>query len=328
MRGDTIDNVAMTEEDEILAVKAAELYYEGDKTQGEIAALLQITRWKVGRLIAQARERGFVRIEIVHPRARRQPLERALRDRFGLRDAVVVPGLGERDTDGLRGRVALAAAEYLSTIRPAPRSLGVSWGRTMHELAAQVRQGWGNGVHVVQLNGGVSLNRRASSAATTAVTLAQKGGGTASMLPSPAILERVETKRAIESDRTVRGVLDMAAAASVLLFSAGLVERSSVLVETGYLTPTYLDELRDKGAVGDVLGRFIDANGFPVDPALEERTVGIGLEVLRAARWAVAVIAGESKHDICRAVVSNGLCSVLVTDELTAEHLVDDSLCR
>jgi deoxyribonucleoside regulator len=318
----------MTEDEELLAVKAAELYYESDKTQGEIATLLQITRWKVGRLIAQARERGFVRIEIVHPRARRLPLERALKDQFGLRDAVVVPGLGEGDSDNLRSRVALAAAEYLSTMRPIPRTLGVSWGRTMHEVASHLQPGWAKGVNVVQVNGGVSLNRRASSAANTAVMLAQKAGGSATMLPSPAILELVDTKRAIESDRTVAGVLALGRSASAFLFSAGVVEKSSVLVESGYISSTYLAELRRKGAIGDVLGRFVDANGIPVDPELEERTMGIDLADLRAATSSIAVISGESKHDICRTVVTSGLCTILVTDQLTAEHLLDESLCN
>jgi deoxyribonucleoside regulator len=318
----------MTEDDELLAVKAAELYYEGDRTQGEIASVLHITRWKVGRLLVQARERGFVRIEIVHPRARRMPLERELEERFGLRGAVVVPGLGETDSDALRSRVAQAAAEHITTMRPVPRTVGISWGRTMHEIAEHAKQGWAGGVNVVQINGGVSLNRRASSAANTAAMLAQKAGGSATMLPSPAILERVETKRAIESDRTVGGVLALAASASAYLYSAGPVEGSSVLVDSGYLSSDDLAELRRKGATGDVLGHFIDANGLPVDPDLDERTIGIGLDRLRSADVAIAVIAGASKHDICRTVVTSGLCSVLVTDELTAQHLIDESLCR
>lgn len=317
----------MNDDDEILAVKAAELYYESDKTQGEIATLLRITRWKVGRLIAQAREQGIVRIEIVHPKARRLPLERQLKEVFGLHDAVVVPGLGQSESDELRQRVAIAAAEYLASLRPVPRTLGISWGRTMHDVATAAKSGWASDVKVVQINGGVSLNRRASSAANTAVLLAQKGGGSATMLPSPAILERVETKRAIEADRTVAGVLDLARTASAYLFSAGKVDSSSVLVDSGYISSSELSELRRKGAVGDVLGRFVDANGYPVDPDLDARTVGIRLEELRSAKSAIAVIAGEQKHDICRTVVTSGLCSVLVTDELTAEHLLDDTLC-
>ena len=85
----------MTGNDELLSIRAAELYYEEDKTQDEIGTILRITRWKVGRLIAQARANGFIRIEIVHPRARRLGLERQLRDSTGLKDAIIV-GTGTR----------------------------------------------------------------------------------------------------------------------------------------------------------------------------------------------------------------------------------------
>ena len=60
----------MIAEEEMLAVRAAELYYDENKTQDEIGSLLNLTRWKVGRLLSEARERGIVRFEIVHPRAR------------------------------------------------------------------------------------------------------------------------------------------------------------------------------------------------------------------------------------------------------------------
>jgi deoxyribonucleoside regulator len=106
-------------DEELLAVRVAELAYDEGKTQDEIGALLGISRWKAGRLLAQARELGIVRIEIVHPRARRLSLEREICARFGLAAAVVVPA-----PDGLElERVAQAAADFLTALRPVPRSL-------------------------------------------------------------------------------------------------------------------------------------------------------------------------------------------------------------
>ena len=308
---------------ELLTVRIAELYYDQDKTQDEIGALLGVTRWKVGRLLTRARERGIVRIEIVHPRARRLGVERELREQFGLKDAVVIPM-----ADDLRSRVAQAAADYLTALRPVPRTLGISWGRTLDDVAHHLGTGWANGVTVVQINGGVSLNKRAGTASTTAADIAQKANGQAILLPSPAILERLETKRAIEADRTVAGVLDRAAAASAYLYSAGVADESSVLVESGYLSRDDVAELVRKGAVGDVVGRYIDANGNPVDPGLNERTVGLGLDQLRAADTAIFVVSGEAKHPVTRAVVTSGLCSVVVTDEATAAALLGSGLLR
>lgn len=313
----------MIESDELLSIRAAELYYEEDKTQDEIGSILALTRWKVGRLLAQAKASGFVRIEIVHPRARRLPVERRLREAWDLTDAIVVSTSGVDDQDELQTRTAQAAADYLTALRPTPRTLGISWGRTLDDVARHLQDGWAAGVDVVQINGGVSLNRRAGTAASTAVTIAQKAGGHATLLPSPAILERLETKQAIESDRAVSAVLDLASGADAYLFSAGAADAGSVLVDSGYLTAHDVTELVRRGAVGDVVGRYVDSAGAIVDAGLDGRTVGLPLESLRGAQLSIAVIAGAAKHAVARAVVGSGLCTVLVTDEETALSLLD-----
>ena len=309
-------------DEDLLTVRVAELYYDEAKTQDEIGALLKVSRWKVGRLLTLARQKGIVRIEIVHPRARRLGLERELVERFGLADAVVVPA---PDDDGAElERVAQAAADHLAAMRPVPRTLAVSWGRTLTAVADALPEGWATGVNVVQLNGGVSLSRRSGGAAGLAMTIAQRAGGQATLLPSPAILERVETKQAIEADRTVAGILEQAAAAHTCLFSAGPADASSAHVENGYLKPDDIAELARRGAVGDVLGRYVDADGNIVDPQLDARTVGVSLASLRSAQQSIFVTAGTAKHDIARTVVTSGLCSVLVTDETTARALLEE----
>lgn len=311
--------MTMSDTDEILAVKAAELYYEAGKTQDEIGVALSVSRWKVGRLLVQARQQGFVRIEIVHPSARRFSLERELCSTYALKDAVVVPVL---DAD-VQARVAQAAADYLTTLRPVPRTLGVSWGRTLQAVAARLRPGWAVGVNPVQINGSVSSTRQATAAADTAVIIARKAQGTATLLPSPAIFEQAATRRAIEADRSVQSVLALARGASAYLFSAGVADMSSVHVDSGYLTAADVAALAERGAVGDVVGRFITAEGAVADQELNSRTLGITLDELRAAPTSIAVIAGEAKHAVCRAVVSSGLCTTLITDEASAHALLE-----
>lgn len=312
----------MNEATELLAVRVAELYYDENKSQDEIGGLLGITRWKVGRLLQQAREQGIVSIEIVHPRARRLGVERQLRDRFGLADAIVVPLAAPSE---LPDRVAQAAADYLTAVRPVPRILGVSWGRTLDAIAERLPNGWATSVTVVQINGGVSLSRRPGTAAHTATTIAEKANGHSVLLPSPAILERIETKHAIESDRTVAGVIELAESASMYLYSAGVADHTSILVDNGYLSTEDVAELRRKGAVGDVVGRYVDANGNIVDPGLDERTMGLSLDKLRSSKNTVLVLSGETKHDVARAIVTSGLCTILITDEGTAKALLEDT---
>jgi deoxyribonucleoside regulator len=252
-------------------------------------------------------------------------VERELLKRFELFDAVVVPSSESDSETEIRQRVASAAAEYLTVVRPSVKVLGISWGRTLHEIAQALPTGWGRNVSVVQINGGVSVNKRSSNAAATAVTIATKSSGTATLLPSPAILDDEAVKEAIASDRTVAAVLAQAKSADTYIYSAGVVETTSVLVDSGYLSPVDIDHLVKKGAVADVIGRFIDADGNIIDPGLDRRTVGIDIEDLRRAKRGIAVIAGPAKNDACRAVVNSGLCSVIITDEITARHLLGES---
>ena len=48
-----------------------------------------------------------------------------------------------------------AAAEHLAAIAPSG-VIGVSWGRTMIELANRLRPGWTRADQIVQLNGAIS----------------------------------------------------------------------------------------------------------------------------------------------------------------------------
>ncbi|MFC7328102.1 sugar-binding transcriptional regulator [Marinactinospora rubrisoli] len=305
--------------------QVASLYYEHDRTQEQIGRELHFTRWKVGRMLVEAREAGIVRIEVVHPQSRVRSLELRLRERFGLRDAVVVSARSAADDEGVRELVATAAAQHLAALRPAPALLGVSWGRTLDLVARAVQPGWARGADVVQINGGLSRSRRPTSAHDMASRLAHHGGGTVTLLPVPAIVEEESTRRALERDSAVAGVLTLAGRADVLLFSPGGIQRDSVLVESGHIDAADVARLAAAGAVGDVVGRFIDAEGRIVDPELDARTLGLTIDALRAAArsaTSIAVVSGAAKHDVCRAVVVGGVCNVLVTDDRTASALL------
>jgi deoxyribonucleoside regulator len=305
---------------DVLTVRAAELYYEENKTQDEIGAILRVTRWKVGRLLAHARESGIVRFEIAHPKARKLTLEHALVDAYGLNSAVVVP----RDSaENITERVASAAADFLVSMRPRTHHLGVSWGKTLHLVAQALHDQWSTPVDVVQINGGVSQSSSPGLAAATASMIAAKSGGSVTLMPTPAILERSETKEAIESDRAVSSVLALAHSADTYLFSAGPASEVSIHVHSGYIDTEDIANLQKRGAVGDVLGRYIAADGTIADPELDARTLGLSLDSLRQAQRGIAVLSGVDKHAVAHAIVASGLATVVITDEDTAEFLLN-----
>ena len=76
---------------EVAKAHVARLYFEHDVTKREIAQRLGISRFKVARLLDQARNEGIVRVEIQDPVDVDGELSRALERTFGLQLAVVVP---------------------------------------------------------------------------------------------------------------------------------------------------------------------------------------------------------------------------------------------
>ncbi|ATL88089.1 transcriptional regulator [Streptomyces malaysiensis subsp. malaysiensis] len=198
----------------------------------------------------------------------------------------------------------------------------------MDLLARGLNPGWTHGVHVVQINGGLSRSRRPSSAQDMASRIAHLGEGTLTVLPAPAIVEQETTRRVLERDSAVADVLTQAAEADTVLFSPGAIGADSVLVGSGYLTADDVERLARAGAVGDVAGRFIGSRGEVIDQALDDRTLGLPLEALRRSPVSVAVASGTAKHTVCAAVVSSGLCNTLITDDHTASHLLNPASCE
>ncbi|WP_135454257.1 sugar-binding transcriptional regulator [Mycobacterium sp. DL99] len=304
-----------------LLLYVAQCYYEQGRTQEDIGSELHLTRWKVGRLLDEARGVGLVQIKIVHPQARRTDLEVEMRSRFGLRECVVVPGPDTADTAG--EHIATAAANYLKSNSSWITTLGVSWGNTLQQIAAVLPNGWTAGIEVIQVNGGVSRSVHPTKAANIVTSIAHSGNGQATLLPVPAIVERIETRDALYAEGFVEDVLSRARKADAILFSLGALGPTSVLVESGAITPAELAQLESAGACGDVLAHYITASGEIAYADIDRRTVGLSLDDVKKANCAIAVAAGTHKVPVVIGALTSGLCSVLITDETTAQSVLE-----
>lgn len=299
-----------------LILEIAHLYYEDKLTQGEIAARLRLSRPKVSRLLGEAHERGFVKVLIIDPSPNLKHLEEELAARFGLK-AVLVVSAPERNDILIKQAVAREAGFYLTRFFEPGDIIGVTWGTSLNELQRYFPSCPCPGSVVIQLNGGVDANSR--NYATEIVTgLAQKFHGKAYILPCPAIVANSRVRNAILQDNRLRELLELGIKANKAIISIGVPGKNSVLVEAGYFSEDEIEEIKRKGAVGEICSRYFDQNGVVVDQELDKRTIGISLADLTKIDCVIGIAAGINKAASLLASLRGRYLDVLITDVATA----------
>lgn len=116
-----------------LIVKIAQLYYEQDMTQAQIARELGIYRTTISRLLKRGREQGIVTIAINYDYNENLWLEQQLKQKFGLKEAVVVSCDSEQEDEQLT-MMGVHGAQLLERLLEPGDIIGFSWGRAVRGL--------------------------------------------------------------------------------------------------------------------------------------------------------------------------------------------------
>lgn len=318
----------MTQTDELrLITKVARLYYEHNMRQAEIAEFLGLSQPSVSRLLKRAQALRIVRTIVTPPNGVYTELEERLAEAFDLKDVVVADAMLDDDEIILRD-IGSAAAYYLETTLRSNEIIGISsWSATLLAMVDAMRDIPGlRKVKVVQILGGIG-NPSAETHATRLVSrLAQLVHGEAVYLPAPGVVGSAESLNVILSDPFVQATMKLMEEVTLALVGIGEVKPSSLLARSGNVfTEKELENLRAMGAVGDILLRFFDCKGQPVDSPFEKRVVGMSLEQLRRVRRAVGIAGGRRKVEAIRGALRGGLINILITDRFTATRLLEGS---
>jgi DNA-binding transcriptional regulator LsrR (DeoR family) len=308
-----------------LLAKVARLYHEQGMKQREIAAALSISQPRVSRLLTQAVSSGLVRSVIVLPPGVHTELEDRVRQRYGLRDVVVVDAAGA----GIDVTAALgaAAAYYLDTTLMGGEVIGISsWSGSLLAAVDRMRPAThAPADRVVQLFGGLGQPEVQVQATRLTSRLAELTGARPVFLPAPAVAGQAATRDAFMVDPSVAGVVQQWSDVDVALVGVGSLSPSPLLRSSGNgLSEAEQQDLRELGAVGDVCLRFFDGRGAHVASAFDSRVIGIGPEELRAVSRRIAVAGGVEKAGAITAAVRGGWANVLITDHEVAVLLDTD----
>ncbi len=300
--------------EEQLYVRVAWLYHMEDLTQADIAARLGLTRLRVNRILGECRAMGLVRVSISSRLESCVALERRLMTRLGLTDAVVVPTPG--DPALLPQLIGMAAADWLSAhlARGPVNVLGVGWGATLREAIRHIPGADLPQLLVTSLMGGLTQGIDLNSF-ETAGELARRLNAQCAYLAAPIYAGSAASRDTLVAQDVFAEVFARIRVVDTALLSLGDLSKQSLLVRHGLPKDVSADELRAAGAVGDVLGQFLDARGRPIAHPINGRVIGLPVADLARVRTVVVAAGGMNKVPIIAAALQGGVAKVLVSDE-------------
>ena len=302
----------MDEQTYALATKAAWYYYMEDNTQAQIAEVMGVSRAKVIRLLEEARAQGIVQFSFRKNDSQRVSAEQLLIDRFGLKDAFVVPT--PLDSSAINQSIAQGAAHYVSDHLREDGYLNIGYGDTVSRILGFLAKNREESLNVVSLTGGVSYYL--PTVGTTAYSMHLF------LTPSPLVVSSRQVRDALLDEKSLQDVSTMTEYADMSVVGIGAAVEGATVLRNGILNEGELTVLKMQGAVGDVLNHFMDKDGNLIQTEIEDRVISTDLDKLRQLKNVVGVAGGKDKVTAIKAVLNGGYLNVLITDSDTAAELL------
>ncbi|GAB6846535.1 sugar-binding transcriptional regulator [Paraburkholderia kururiensis] len=308
-----------------LATRAAWLYYVAGNTQNEIAEKLQVSRPVAQRLVAFAVEKNLIRVRVDHRLADCLALADRLSKRYGLTVCEVVP-VDHDSPEEIDRKLAVAGAQVMERYltEEKPMVIAVSSGRTLKAAVDQIAQLDRPQHRLVSMVGAIAQDG-SSNRYDVALHISEKTGGKHFLLPAPLIADNEAERAQWCNHRLYRIVEGLSGEADVAFVGIGNIGPNCPLHEDGFITSAEVRELTQLGAVAEMLGLPIDASGRRVESPTGRRVTSIRLDS-PPLRPTIGFAGGERKRQAVLAALKGGWLSGLVTDELSAQAALEESL--
>jgi DNA-binding transcriptional regulator LsrR (DeoR family) len=311
-----LGEVRPLDQERALQVHAARRYYLDDASKVQIGHELGVSRFKVARLLEQAKASGVVTISIDADGVRNPELSARLCQRLGLKHVTVVESSG--DAASVRRHVGRAAAQVLGETLHPGEVLGLAWGRTLNEMSAALPPL--PQIDVVQLTGAVGTNID-DSPVEIVRRVALRAGGTARPIFAPLIVQDATTADALRKQPEVAAAMYLFDYVTTAVVSVGSWDPpDSQLFRS--IGDDGTEALGRAGARAEVASLLVDDEGRLVSPEFQSRCLTITFEQMHAVPRVIAVAGGAQKALAVSAIVRAGLCTELVTDRALAEAVL------
>lgn len=302
-------------------ILVSRMYYNENMTQLEIAQKLGISRPKVSRILTEARSGGIVRIYIQDTIDTESELENRFKELFGLKNIHIV-SVNTNNPTLITPLVAEEAAMQLASLIRPDSVIGVGWGRTLLCIINALPYLNYPESKVVQLCGNIDKAMYANHAHEIVSHLCDKLSSAAYNLPCPAVVDNPLILEMLMHDGKTKSVMQLGADADIMLVNIALVDSSSCLINSDYLTEADIHTLTEKGAVGSICCRYYDISGNPCDSGIDNRTMTVSIDAIKKCGCAMTCVADSRRAGALLGALNGGMLDILVVDSITAAEVM------
>lgn len=318
-----IDHLTEKERYDMLA-EMAELYYNQGKTQSEIAKHFETNRFRVAKLLQDARTEQIVEIKVNHSNERDTILENELKKHYPtLRKAIVVNTRYSAYIDGVL-QLGKAGATYLQKLLKPETVIGITWGKTVYSAVSRLVSAVHNPVTAVQLTGYMKSSNPAVDSRELVRTVASVYNGNYYYLDAPIYIRNQKILSILYEEPTIRETMKQMKQMDVIL--SGIGSRSSLPLANPifkeYLTGT--DKIAEKDCIGSLYGYVLNRSGTLADIELNQKRMGASFEDIMNVPHRIVIANGRHKAECISRALEQSLFNELIIDSDTALHLMEN----
>lgn len=292
--------------------KVAHLYYIQQISQHQIAKRMSVSVASVSRALDKARKKGIVQFTINADVDDFSQTEVAIEQTFGLDECRLTPSF-ER-IEHVYAAMARVLADVLGRVLRPGDTLGLSWGETLKTIGENLPVLPIGAVDVIPIIGALGRIDTGIYPSSLARTFADKIGGRAYLVNTPAIVGSEAVRLSLMSDSSFQQTREMWRRLNVVILGAGGLGHDSSMYRVSVFSAAELDAMRSAGGFAACNFNLFDEAGRPVASEVADRVVKLPFADLQRVERRILVAAGRNKVDALRAVLTSKLANTLITD--------------
>ncbi len=299
----------------------AKMYYIDNKSQQEISTIIGVSRPQISKMLKEAREQNIVEISLNLPvDIISSNLENRLKEVLGISKVhiVMTDDIPKENYDKRLDSVTIFFASYLLDNMVRFKRIGLGWGRTLYQAILKLPFSSNHtDTLFMPLVGGAGMEPWYQ---TNSIIdrIAEKFKCDTFFINAPAFVLNPLVRQYISEKKNLGFEINQWEQLEVAYFSVGGSLRYSKSILTAISNDKIADMLINRGAIGDILGNFLNDEGNPVLSAEEAISVSIPLETLAAVPERVCIAIGEEKLELLTVAAKKGYITELITDSHTA----------